>query len=110
MNGMEPSDAIRVVNCLLTQIDKLRTRKNVLILATSNIEEAIDCAFLDRADLKIHIGCPSVEAAYNILSGCLTELMRAKIIQEKVIIDLTSTFSLYGVKWAFVRNLHFRKH
>jgi hypothetical protein len=29
LSGSEPSDAIRVVNCLLTQIDKLRSRKNV---------------------------------------------------------------------------------
>ncbi|RUS34146.1 ATPase family associated with various cellular activities-domain-containing protein [Jimgerdemannia flammicorona] len=39
--GTEPSDAVRVVNALLTQIDKLKSKKNVLILATSNITEAI---------------------------------------------------------------------
>jgi SpoVK/Ycf46/Vps4 family AAA+-type ATPase len=39
--GSEPSDAVRVVNALLTQIDKLRTRKNVLVMATSNLPNAI---------------------------------------------------------------------
>jgi SpoVK/Ycf46/Vps4 family AAA+-type ATPase len=53
MNGNEPSDAIRVVNCLLTQIDRLKSRGNVLVIATSNITEAIDIAFLDRADIKV---------------------------------------------------------
>ena len=37
MGGSEPSDAIRVVNALLTQIDKLARFPNVLVLTTSNI-------------------------------------------------------------------------
>ena len=37
MGGSEPSDAIRVVNALLTQIDKLSRFPNVLVLTTSNI-------------------------------------------------------------------------
>jgi len=41
MGGSEPSDALRVVNALLTQLDKLKHRKNVLVLTTSNISEAI---------------------------------------------------------------------
>ncbi len=44
--GNEPSDAIRVVNAVLTQIDKLRHRNNVLLLATSNISQSIDVAFI----------------------------------------------------------------
>ncbi|KAF9982674.1 Pachytene checkpoint protein 2 [Mortierella antarctica] len=41
LSGNEPSDSLRVVNALLTQIDRLKQRKNVLILTTSNITEAI---------------------------------------------------------------------
>jgi hypothetical protein len=52
MSGSEPSDAVRVVNALLTQIDALKQRSNVIILTTSNITEAIDLAFVDRADIK----------------------------------------------------------
>ena len=55
-SGAEPSDAIRVVNAVLTQIDQLRQRDNVLILTTSNSSEAIDLAFVDRADIKQYIG------------------------------------------------------
>ena len=40
MGGSEPSDAIRVVNALLTQIDKLSRFPNVLVLTTSNITGA----------------------------------------------------------------------
>lgn len=52
-SGMEPSDAIRVVNALLTQLDKLKRRPNVLIMSTSNLTEAVDEAFLDRAVKRI---------------------------------------------------------
>ena len=41
---------------VLTAIDALRSRPNVLLLTTSNVGEAIDVAFLDRADIKAHVG------------------------------------------------------
>ena len=41
MAGTEPSDGLRVVNPLLTQLDKLKQRKNVLIMSTSNLVKAI---------------------------------------------------------------------
>ncbi|CAN0082836.1 unnamed protein product, partial [Laminaria digitata] len=34
------------------QIDNLRERDNVFVLTTSNVSEAIDLAFVDRADIK----------------------------------------------------------
>ncbi|KAF8946165.1 Pachytene checkpoint protein 2 [Haplosporangium gracile] len=82
--GNEPSDSIRVVNALLTQIDRLKRRKNVLILTTSNITEAIDVAFIDRADIKMYIGLPSPKAIYAILCSSLNELGRAGIIHAMV--------------------------
>lgn len=48
LRGAEPSDAIRVVNALLTQLDQIRRYPNVLILTTSNVTGAIDIAFIDR--------------------------------------------------------------
>lgn len=41
LSGNEPSDAIRVVNAVLTQLDRLKSHKNVLVLATSNVTGAI---------------------------------------------------------------------
>eukprot|EP00955_Chlamydomonas_euryale_P062939 358514-Chlamydomonas_euryale.AAC.1 len=38
--GSEPTDSIRAVNALLTQLDQLRRFPNVLILTTSNITGA----------------------------------------------------------------------
>ncbi|KAI9593025.1 thyroid receptor-interacting protein 13 [Syncephalis fuscata] len=39
LSGAEPSDAIRVVNAVLTQLDRIRRCSNVLLLTTSNITE-----------------------------------------------------------------------
>lgn len=76
MSGTEPSDAIRVVNAVLTQIDQMTRFKNVLILTTSNMTGAIDLAFVDRADIKQYIGLPTAEAIYQIYNTCLQELLR----------------------------------
>jgi len=83
MSGSEPSDAIRVVNAVLTQIDQIKKYPNVVILTTSNITGAIDLAFVDRADIKQYIGYPSAAAIYQIYSSCLHELMRCSIIAPK---------------------------
>lgn len=73
--GSEPSDAIRVVNALLTQLDNLRSRPNCMVLTTSNITGAIDVAFVDRADIKAFIGPPGLLARYGILRSCVLELL-----------------------------------
>ena len=90
MSGSEPSDAIRVVNALLTQIDQLKERENVLILTTSNISEAIDLAFVDRADIKQYIGLPNAQARYDILVSCVNELSRVGIISGKQFLRTSS--------------------
>lgn len=40
--SQEPGDAIRVVNAVLTSLDSLRRKSNVLVLATSNMIDRID--------------------------------------------------------------------
>jgi SpoVK/Ycf46/Vps4 family AAA+-type ATPase len=80
LSGSEPSDAIRVVNALLTQLDRLKRYRNVLILTTSNITDAIDTAFVDRADIKQYIGSPSAAAIHEILRSCVTELARKGLV------------------------------
>eukprot|EP00485_Elphidium_margaritaceum_P020261 CAMPEP_0202727156 /NCGR_PEP_ID=MMETSP1385-20130828/184978_1 /ASSEMBLY_ACC=CAM_ASM_000861 /TAXON_ID=933848 /ORGANISM="Elphidium margaritaceum" /LENGTH=557 /DNA_ID=CAMNT_0049393395 /DNA_START=2795 /DNA_END=4468 /DNA_ORIENTATION=- len=79
-NKNEPSDSVRAVNALLTQIDQLKAYPNVLILATSNISQCIDLAFIDRADMKQFIGTPSIQARYQILDTCLSELVRKNVV------------------------------
>jgi SpoVK/Ycf46/Vps4 family AAA+-type ATPase len=65
--GGEPSDAIRAVNALLTQLDQLRRFPNVMVLTTSNITEAIDVAFVDRADIKV---CVWESTGANVVRVC----------------------------------------
>jgi AAA+ superfamily predicted ATPase len=48
MSGLECRDAVRVVNALLTEIDKIKQHSNVLILTTSNITGSI----ADIAEIK----------------------------------------------------------
>ena len=72
------------MNALLTQLDKLKHRKNVLIMATSNLPKAIDDAFLDRADIVQYIGLPPADALYAILNGCMQELMKKGILGKLV--------------------------
>ncbi|KAL6254589.1 hypothetical protein P5V15_014641 [Pogonomyrmex californicus] len=88
-NGTEPSDSIRVVNALLTQLDQIKRYPNVLILTTSNMTEAIDLAFIDRADIKQYLGYPSETAIYNIYHSCLKELMRTGILESEEIYDIS---------------------
>lgn len=88
VNGNEPSDSIRVVNALLTQLDQIKRYPNVLILTTSNITEAIDLAFVDRADIKQYLGYPCVEAIYNIYCSCLTELIKSGILEDTEMLEM----------------------
>ncbi|KAK0498536.1 P-loop containing nucleoside triphosphate hydrolase protein [Armillaria luteobubalina] len=80
MAGTEPSDGLRVVNALLTQLDKLKHRKNVLVMSTSNLVKAIDSAFVDRADIIQYVDLPSREAIYEILRSSLCEIVNKGLV------------------------------
>ena len=87
MSGQEPKDAMRVVNALLTQLDSIKEHNNVLILATSNLAESIDLAFLDRADIKQYIGLPNEKAIQRIYETMLMELMRVGLVDDREPLD-----------------------
>ena len=78
--GGEPSDAVRAVNALLTQLDQLKTYRNCMVLTTSNITGAIDVAFVDRADITAFIGPPTVKARYEMLRSSMQELIKVGIV------------------------------
>lgn len=82
ISSNEPSDSIRVVNAVLTQLDRLRRFSNVFILATSNLTDSIDTAFLDRADFIQYIGNPTEEAIYEIYRTALHDLYTVGIIKR----------------------------
>ncbi|OQR69267.1 ATP binding protein-like [Tropilaelaps mercedesae] len=90
--GNEPSDAIRVVNAVLTQLDRLKMMPNVLIMTTSNVESSIDGAFVDRADLCVYVGHPSPPAISKIFGSCLKELVKRKLLEDQPFAE-TSEFA-----------------
>ncbi|XP_049537416.1 pachytene checkpoint protein 2 homolog [Anopheles darlingi] len=83
ISNNEPTDSIRVVNAVLTQLDRIRRFPNAFVLATSNMMNIIDTAFLDRADFVQYIGYPTEPAIYEIYRMALQELIDVKIIQEE---------------------------
>lgn len=82
ISNNEPSDSIRVVNAVLTQLDRIRKYPNVFVLATSNLTSSIDLAFLDRADIVQYIGNPSMAAIYEIYRSALEDLQNVDIIKD----------------------------
>ncbi|CAN8274021.1 unnamed protein product [Cochlearia groenlandica] len=98
LSGSEPSDSIRVVNALLTQMDKLKSAPNVIILTTSNITTAIDVAFVDRADIKAYVGPPTLHVRYEILRSCVEELACKGIISGFQGCDVLSIPSFSSLK------------
>ncbi|CAB79381.1 putative protein binding protein [Arabidopsis thaliana] len=101
LSGSEPSDSIRVVNALLTQMDKLKSAPNVIILTTSNITTAIDVAFVDRADIKAYVGPPTLHVRYEILRSCVEELISKGIISsfQSVKIKLRILLKKASMNW-----------
>ena len=81
----EPSDALRVVNAMLTGIDDLRAAHNVLICATTNLLAACDAAFVDRADVRLFLGPPPLRARFSILASALAELCRAGVVVSSAV-------------------------
>ena len=56
---------------LSRQIDKLRNNPDVMVLATSNLSDSIDDAFIDRADIKRFVGNPEEESRFCIFQDCI---------------------------------------
>jgi SpoVK/Ycf46/Vps4 family AAA+-type ATPase len=84
LSSNEPSDMLRVVNTLLTQIDRLKSFSNILILTTSNFIEIIDQALIDRSDLILFIGTPSIKTIFTIYKDCFQELSQKNIIYSQI--------------------------
>jgi AAA+ superfamily predicted ATPase len=84
-----PIDVHRATDAVLTQVDRLaHDNANLLFLATSNFLEALDIAFLSRADLDLFIDLPVTEARKSIIADVLEELAR-HYPKLKCLIDAT---------------------
>ena len=70
-----PVDVHRATDAVLAQLDHLAAKfPNLLFIATSNFEGAIDPAFLSRADLIVRVDLPGLEARRAILADTLAAL------------------------------------
>lgn len=61
LSESEPGDAVRVVNALLQGIDRMGPLQNVVMTATTNLLNALDSAFRDRADMLLKLDEPRGE-------------------------------------------------
>ncbi|OTF78078.1 ATP binding protein, partial [Euroglyphus maynei] len=80
INSADPTDAVRVVNAILTQLDSIKQYPNIIILATSNVSKSMDNAFVDRADIIQFVGLPSSQMVYEILRSSIMELIQSRVI------------------------------
>ncbi|CAG9807092.1 unnamed protein product [Chironomus riparius] len=94
ISNNEPSDSVRVVNSVLTQLDKIKRYPNVLIIATSNLTKSIDLAFLDRADIVMMIEQPSFDAIFKIISSAINELVDKGLIIADSLDDGRDDFNI----------------
>jgi len=70
-----PVDVHRATDAVMLGIDEIAKKlPAVLFLTTTNFIDAIDDAFLSRADLVMHFALPNVETIANILQHSLAEL------------------------------------
>ena len=70
-----PVDVHRATDAILLGIDEIaRSLPNVLFVTTTNFIDAVDDAFLSRADLVLHFELPDVPTIGRIITHSLVEL------------------------------------
>jgi pachytene checkpoint protein 2 len=90
-----PVDVHRATDAVMLGIDEIaRKLPSVLFVTTTNFIDAIDDAFLSRADLVMHFALPNTETIANILRHSLAELAvqfpRLKELSETQVLELAS--------------------
>ena len=82
-----PVDVHRATDAVLLGIDEIaKTLPSVLFVTTTNFIEAVDEAFLSRADLVMHFALPDRETIERILEHALGELA----VQWPALLPLTA--------------------
>src|SRR4051794_36450385 len=73
-----PADVHRATDAVLTALDKVsREHSHVIFVATSNFTEALDEAFVSRADVAVEVPLPEPAAIQAILVKTLTDFAAA---------------------------------
>jgi AAA+ superfamily predicted ATPase len=104
-----PVDVHRATDAVLTGLDALADEhRNVLIVATTNDERAVDAAFLSRVDLHETFGLPSAAVIARILVDALAELGVDTTPDDAEVQALARACSATGVDARRVRKLVLR--
>jgi SpoVK/Ycf46/Vps4 family AAA+-type ATPase len=83
-----PVDVHRATDAVLAQVDHLAdTHPEMLFIATSNFPQAIDEAFLSRADLIVNVDMPGPEACRAILADTVKAMAEVFPKVEKILSD-----------------------
>jgi AAA+ superfamily predicted ATPase len=81
-----PVDIHRATDAVLAQLDHLAERfPNLLFIATSNFETAVDEAFVSRADLVLNVPLPNAEARRAILEDTFNGLAETYVPVKKIL-------------------------
>lgn len=83
-----PADVHRATDAVLTALDDVAIKApHIFTVATSNFIEALDGAFVSRADLVVEVPLPGEQAVNAILASTLTDFAKAFPALEKVAQD-----------------------
>jgi pachytene checkpoint protein 2 len=83
-----PVDVHRATDAVLAQVDHLaESHPELLFIATSNFPEAIDEAFISRADLIVNVDMPGPEACRAILRSTVEAMAEAFPKVKRVLSD-----------------------
>ncbi len=104
--GTNPVDVHRATDAVLTGIDQLASaHHNVLLVATTNQEDAVDSAFLSRVDLREQFGLPGEEVIAELLTATLAELGMKAESGDPELARLAATCARRGLDARRVRKL-----
>jgi DNA polymerase III delta prime subunit len=110
----DPTDSMRAVNALLTNLDSLCNYPNLLVLTTTNVPDNVDAALWDRADIKLYLGPPAARARHHILQSTLVELVKVGLVllTETDISDLLDSLvgASEGLSGRALRRLPLQAH
>jgi hypothetical protein len=88
---------MQAINALVTSLDCLHSFPSVLQLAMNKLTSSMYVAFSDRAKLKVSVSLPILEARYEILKGCLMELLHVGIVWDHdVFCDFHNIYNMHN--------------
>jgi SpoVK/Ycf46/Vps4 family AAA+-type ATPase len=107
--GTNPVDVHRATDAVLTGLDLLAAaHRNVLLVATTNQEEAIDEAFLSRVDLHEQFRLPGEGVIEQVLAATFAELGIDIAIGDPQLAGLAATCVAHGLDARRIRKLVLR--